>query len=64
MLKEVIFNKIKLLPEAYREIIILKFIEDKENNEISDILEKPIDQVRVLQSRALKALKILIYGKN
>ena len=64
MLKEVIFNKIKLLPETYQEIIILKFIEDKDNKEISDILEKPIDQVRVLQSRALKALKILIYEKN
>lgn len=64
MLKEIIFNKIKLLPEAYKEIIILKFIEDKDNKEISDILEKPIDQIRVLQSRALKALKILIYEKN
>jgi RNA polymerase sigma-70 factor (ECF subfamily) len=64
MLKETIFNKIRLLPEAYKEIIILKFIEDKDNKEISDILEKPIDQVRVLQSRALKALKKLIYETN
>jgi RNA polymerase sigma-70 factor (ECF subfamily) len=64
MLKETIFTKIKLLPEAYKEIIILKFIEDKDNKEISDILEKPIDQVRVLQSRALKALKKLIYETN
>lgn len=64
MLKETIFNKLKLLPEAYKEIIILKFIEDKDNKEISDILEKPIDQIRVLQSRALKALKKLIYETN
>ncbi len=61
MLKEVIFDKLKHLQDNYREIIILKFIEEKDNKEISDILEKPIDQVRVLQSRALKALKILIY---
>ena len=61
MLKEVIFEKMKSLPESYQEIIILKFIEEKDNKEISDILEKPIDQVRVLQSRALKALKKLIY---
>jgi len=64
MLKKIILNKMRLLPEAYKEIIILKFIEDKENSEISDILEKPIDQVRVLQSRALKALKALIYETN
>lgn len=61
MLKEAIFNKMQSLPDSYREIIVLKFIEEKDNKEISEILEKPIDQIRVLQSRALKALKILIY---
>ena len=61
MLKEMIFEKLKYLSDNYREIIILKFIEEKNNKEISEILEKPIDQVRVLQSRALKALKTLIY---
>lgn len=61
MLKEVIFAKMKELPDSYREIIILKFIEEKDNKEISDILEKPIDHIRVLQSRALKALKTIIY---
>ena len=64
MLKEVIFSKMKSLPDSYREIIILKFIEEKDNKEISEILEKPEDQVRVLQSRALKALKTLIYEKQ
>lgn len=64
MLKELIFEKIKLLPQNYREIIELKFIEDKENEEISIILEKSVDHVRVLQSRALKALKKIIYEKR
>ncbi len=64
MLKEIIFEKLKQLPESYREIIILKFIEEKDNIEISQILEKPVDHIRVLQSRALKALKKIIYEKR
>ena len=64
MLKEVIFEKMKLLPDSYREIIVLKFIEEKRNDEISEILEKPVDHVRVLQSRALAALKKIIYEKR
>ena len=64
MLKEVIFEKMKLLPDNYREIIILKFIEEKDNKEISQILEKPVDHIRVLQSRALTALKKIIYEKR
>lgn len=50
----------KKLPDAYQEIIILKFIEERDNDEISEILEKPVDQIRVLQSRALARLKQLV----
>lgn len=48
------------LPYSYKEIIILRFIEDKDVREISSLLNKPSDHVRVLQSRALKALKKLL----
>lgn len=63
LLTENIIDKIKLLSENYREIISLKFIEEKENQEISEILGKSEENVRVLQSRALKALKALVYEK-
>ncbi len=48
------------LPNSYQEIILLKFVHEMENGEISKILEKPVDQVRVLQSRALAKLKLLL----
>ncbi len=55
--KQMILQGIRQLPSTYQEIIIFKFIEERENKEIGLILDKPVEQVRVLQSRALKALK-------
>lgn len=45
------------LSDSYKEIIILKFIEEKTNEEISNILQKPISHIRVLQNRAIKKLR-------
>jgi len=47
---------INLLPLKYREVIILKFIEEKDYQEISDILKKPIGTVGTLINRARKIL--------
>lgn len=47
---------INLLPLKYREVIILKFIEEKDYQEISDILKKPIGTVGTLINRARKML--------
>ena len=55
--KEAIFNALKNLPHTYQEMIILKFIEEKDNKEISKILNKPVSHIRVLQNRSLKALR-------
>jgi len=57
---EFVRAKMKMLSERYQEIIQLKYIEDKENEEISVILDKPVDQIRVLQSRAIAKLKQLL----
>ncbi len=57
-------ESLKKLPDSYREIIILKFIDDRDNEEISKILDKPVAHIRVLQNRAIKALKKIIYGQN
>lgn len=40
------------MDERYREVLVLKFIEDKNYREISDILEKPMGTVATLISRA------------
>jgi RNA polymerase sigma-70 factor (ECF subfamily) len=58
-----IMESIIVLTEDQQEIIILKFIEDLSNKEISEILSKNEDAVRQLQSRALKSLKNILEEK-
>lgn len=48
---------LKLMREDYREILVLKYLEDYDYNEISDILKKPLGTVGVLISRAKENFK-------
>lgn len=48
---------ISKLKKGYQQILILKFINDLSNTEISEVLKKSEGSVRILQFRALKALK-------
>ncbi|HAT73649.1 MAG: RNA polymerase, sigma-24 subunit, ECF subfamily [Candidatus Moranbacteria bacterium GW2011_GWF2_36_839] len=41
----------------YREVLTLRFMEDKDYNEISDILKKPVGTIGTLLNRAKKELK-------
>ncbi len=45
------------LDGKYREVLVLKFLEDKNYTEISDILKKPMGTVATLISRAKKKFK-------
>ena len=45
------------LPKKYKEVMILKFVEEKSYEEISDILKKPINTIGVLINRGRKMLK-------
>ena len=53
-----------MLSPAFREILILKFIEDKSYEEISDILEKPIGTVGTLINRAKIQFKQIAEKNN
>ena len=53
LLKEAISN----LKKNYQEIIIHKFINELTNREISKILKRSEGSIRILQHRALKALR-------
>lgn len=53
----------KLKPE-YKEILILKFFEDKDYSEISDILQKPTGTVATLISRAKIQFKKIYEKEN
>lgn len=48
---EKIKNRIQNLPINYREVLVLRFVEDKEYEEIMDILKKPKGTVATLIKR-------------
>jgi RNA polymerase sigma-70 factor, ECF subfamily len=56
----VLETKLPELKDEYREVIILRFVNELSIKEISEILDKPKNNVRVLIFRALKALKELL----
>ncbi|MEI6288571.1 MAG: RNA polymerase sigma factor [bacterium] len=56
--QEILKQKIKLILEKlnpkYREVIVLKYFEEKDYNEMSDILRKPMGTIATLVNRAKK----------
>jgi len=61
--KESILNAINQLDIKYKEIIILKFIEEKDYQEISDIIKKPMGTVASRINKAKKQLKKILQSK-
>lgn len=57
---ELIKAKLGELKEEYREIIILRYIDDLSIAEISKVIDKSKGNVRVIVSRAMKALRELM----
>ncbi|PLX28938.1 hypothetical protein C0581_00490 [Candidatus Parcubacteria bacterium] len=56
-LQNEINNILGKLDKKYREVLVLKFLEEKDYNEISDILKKPVGTVGTLINRAKKQFK-------
>jgi RNA polymerase sigma-70 factor (ECF subfamily) len=57
MTRERLRKGLKQLTEEQRQVIILKFIQGYANQEIAEIVGKSVGAVKVLQFRALKALR-------
>ena len=57
-------NILDELDEKYREVLFLKFLEEKDYKEISDILEKPMGTVATLINRAKKQFREKIEAKQ
>ena len=51
---------LKKMDEKYREVLVLKFIEEKDYNEISDILQKPLGTVGAMINRGKKQFKEIV----
>ncbi|MCK5027588.1 MAG: RNA polymerase sigma factor [Candidatus Pacebacteria bacterium] len=56
-LKEHLAQAIDNIPQKYQDVIILRFFEEKDYKEISDILQKPMGSVATLINRAKDRLK-------
>ena len=56
-LQETIQKEILKLPEKYRTVIVLKYIEELSLNEISDILDLPLGTVKTRIHRGREALR-------
>lgn len=52
------------LDPKYQDVLVLKFFDEKDYQEISDILKKPVGTIGTLISRAKKQLKIAIKKNN
>jgi len=52
-----LYSALDNLDYKYRDVLILKFIENKDYREISDILQKPMGSIATLISRGKKQLK-------
>ncbi len=51
-LKDNVAKVLYSLPEKYREVLVLKFLEEKNYQEISDIIKKPVGTVGSLMNKA------------
>ncbi|NTW26945.1 MAG: RNA polymerase sigma factor [Candidatus Moranbacteria bacterium] len=54
---EEVRSLLEQMDERYKEVLVLKFLEEKDYKEISDILEKPMGTVATLINRAKKQFK-------
>jgi len=64
ILKEKLNQIINQLDIKYKEVIILKYLENKSYEEISDIIKKPTNTVGTLINRAKKQLNNIIKNIN
>lgn len=64
LLKQNIDKIFSEMDKKYKDILELKYLEDKDYNEISDILSKPIGTVGTLINRAKKQFKEIAKNKN
>lgn len=60
LLRKELENVLAKMDIKYREVLILKFFEFKDYNEISDIIKKPIGTVGTLINRAKKQFKDIL----
>jgi RNA polymerase sigma-70 factor (ECF subfamily) len=59
--QERVRTALRLLTPDQRQVVILRFIEDMQNQDIAAAMDKPIGAVKALQHRALSALRRILF---
>lgn len=59
---EFVLSQLKCLKDEYREVIVMKYLDELSTNEIATALEKTNSNVRVLLHRATKALEEAVHN--
>lgn len=62
--KRLIIKILEKLDSKYREVLILKYLEEKDYNEIADIIQKPPGTVGFLINKAKKEFKQELFRQN
>lgn len=64
MNRDVVRDSLKHLKDIYQQVLVLKFLNNLSNTEIAQILGKSEGSLRILQYRALRALRKVLESKN
>ena len=64
MMSDLVREAVDQLKDPYRQVVTLKFLMGLSNSEISEIMNEREGNVRVLQFRALKELKVLLQERG
>lgn len=64
ILQETINSVLKKIDPKYRDVLVLKFLEEKSYQEISDILKKPLGTVASLMNKAKQEFKNELEKQN
>ena len=62
--KDQLYRVLNLMEDRYREILVLKFLEERSYQEISDILERPMGTIATLINRAKKQFRDMANKNN
>jgi RNA polymerase sigma-70 factor (ECF subfamily) len=60
MTKQQLRQALSLLTPDQRQVIVLKYLEDWENESIAESMDKPVGAVKALQHRGLEALRRIL----
>lgn len=63
-IRDMVYRLLSLLPETMRDTLVLRYISDYTNKEISSIMGKTESNIRKIQSRALHKLRYYLERNN